>query len=83
MHTIKLEIHNRPAAVERVLQIVRYRKFELHSLIVECQDSQMMTIVMQVNAPQPINILTSQLNKLYDLTRIDEQQTTMPLAASA
>ena len=70
MHCLKLEVNNKPAILERVLQVVRYRGYDLVSLQVLPQGMDMLTVLITVDGVQPICKLTNQLNKLYDLTRI-------------
>jgi acetolactate synthase II small subunit len=70
MHRLKLEVNNKPAILERVLQIIRYRGYDLISLKVVPQGMDMLTVLLTVDGTQPISKLTNQLNKLYDLTRI-------------
>jgi|GEM_PF-1462316 len=70
MHSLKLEVYNKPAILERVLQVIRYRGYELVSLQVIPQGMDMLTVLVTVDSEQPLYKLTNQLNKLYDLTRI-------------
>ncbi|MCY7294947.1 acetolactate synthase 2 small subunit [Alteromonas sp. a30] len=70
MQCLKLEVNNKPAILERVLQVVRYRGFELISLQVSPQGMDMLTVFITVDGVQPISKLTNQLNKLYDLAGI-------------
>lgn len=70
MHSLKLEVNNKPAILERVLQVIRYRGYDLISLQVVPQGMDMLTVSLTVDGTQPVSKLTNQLNKLYDLTRI-------------
>lgn len=70
MHSLKLEVYNKPAILERVLQVIRYRGYELVSLQVIPQGMDMLTVLVTVDSEQPLYKLTNQLNKLYDLARI-------------
>lgn len=70
MHSLKLELQNKPAILERVLQVIRYRGYELISMQVISQEKQMLQVFVTVNGEQPLYKLTNQLNKLYDLERI-------------
>lgn len=70
MQSLKLEVNNKPAILERVLQVVRYRGFNLVSLQVLPQGMDMLTVFITVDGAQPISKLTKQLNKLYDLCGI-------------
>lgn len=70
MHSLKLEVNNKPAILERVLQVIRYRGYDLISLQVIPQGMDMLTVLLTVDGTQPVSKLTNQLNKLYDLSRI-------------
>ena len=71
MHSLKLEVYNRPAILERILQVVRYRGYSLLNLNVVPNGMDMLTVSLTVDGLQPISKLTNQLNKLYDLARIN------------
>lgn len=81
-YQIELQLNNHPAVLERVLQVVRYRRFQLEGLQMESQGQDKLTVMLKVSGQQSINILTSQLNKLYDLARLTIQQE-LPLKATA
>lgn len=70
MHSLKLEVNNKPAILERVLQVVRYRGYELISLQVIPDGMDMLTVLITIDGVQPVSKLTNQLNKLYDLSSI-------------
>lgn len=82
LYQIELQLNNHPAVLERVLQVVRYRRFQLEELQMESQGQDKLTVMLKVSGQQSINILTSQLNKLYDLARLTIQQE-LPLKATA
>ena len=81
-YEIEMLLDNQPAVLERVLQVVRYRQFHLESLQMQPDGQDKLTVNMKVSSQQSINILTSQLNKLYDLARLSIQHE-MPLKATA
>lgn len=81
-YQIELHLNNQPAALERVLQVVRYRQFQLEALQIQPQGQDKLTVQLKVSGQQSINILTSQLNKLYDLARLTIQHE-LPLQATA
>lgn len=82
MYEIEMLLDNKPAALERVLQVVRYRQFQLEALQMQPDGQDKLTVNMKVSSQQSINILTSQLNKLYDLARLSIQHE-MPFKATA
>ncbi|WP_438863869.1 acetolactate synthase 2 small subunit [Neptunicella sp.] len=68
-YQLNLLLTNTPASMERVLQVTRYRGFSIE----QCEmytASGAMRLNMQVSGEQPIQRLTSQLNKLYDLIEL-------------
>lgn len=81
-YQIELHLNNQPAALERVLQVVRYRQFQLEGLQMKSEGKDILMVRLQVSGQPSINILTSQLNKLYDLARLTIQQE-LPLQATA
>lgn len=81
-YKIEMLLDNQPAALERVLQVVRYRQFQLDGLQMQPDGQDKLTVNLKVSSQHSINILTSQLNKLYDLARLSIQQE-MPLKSIA
>lgn len=81
-YQLELNLDNQPAVLERVLQTTRYRGFELKDMNVELTDQNSLRLLMTVSGQHPINILTTQLNKLYDLASLTFEQS-MPLKSSA
>ncbi|MBC3766362.1 acetolactate synthase 2 small subunit [Neptunicella marina] len=69
MHQLTLLLNNAPAALERVLQVTRYRGFVLESCDVRTEQNNL-TVKMQVSGSRPVSLLTSQLNKLHDLEEL-------------
>lgn len=78
-YEIEMLLDNQPAALERVLQVVRYRQFNLQGLQMQPDGQDKLTVNMKVSSQHSINLLTSQLNKLYDLAGLCIKQE-MPLA---
>lgn len=81
-YKVSLELSNEPAALERVLQVVRYRQFAISEMAMNRNEQDKLTVNMKVSGQHSINILTSQLNKLYDLADLTTQLD-MPLQATA
>ncbi|GAB3025553.1 acetolactate synthase 2 small subunit [Bowmanella dokdonensis] len=71
-YQIDLLLADQPAVLERVLQTTRYRGFRINQLNMQPTASQL-KVSMQVYGKQPINILTTQLHKLYDLASLECQ----------
>lgn len=78
IYQLQLELANQPAVLERVLQTTRYRGFSLESMQLESVGQDKLELSMKVSGQHPINILTTQLNKLYDLASLTFEQD-MPL----
>ncbi|MBE1300518.1 MAG: acetolactate synthase 2 small subunit [Alteromonadaceae bacterium] len=81
-YQVSLELSNEPAALERVLQVIRYRQFAISEMAMNRNEQDKLTVNMKVSGQHSINILTSQLNKLYDLADLTTQLD-MPLQATA
>lgn len=71
-HVLNITANNTPAVVERLLQVTRYRGYELAGLALTPRaDSLSLTITLTVSSDKPIHLLTSQLHKLYDIRHLE------------
>jgi acetolactate synthase II small subunit len=79
-HTLEVTADNQPTALERLLQVTRYRGFLVTNLSVETADHERyLQITMSVNQPsiEPsldlngIQRLYHQLNKLFDIKHVN------------
>lgn len=71
-HILTITAHNSPAVLERLLQVTRYRGYQLAGLELKpLADTAALLITLQVVSDKPIHLLTSQLNKLYDIQRLE------------
>lgn len=75
-YELTLILTNQAAILERILQVIRYRRFELLYLQVHHSDNHRMQVSIKVASQQPINHLITQLNKLYDVESLTCQQKT-------
>jgi acetolactate synthase II small subunit len=67
-YTVYLQTEAQPAALERLLRVVRHRQFELRSLNMEASaDRQRLTVRVSVKSDRPIDHLRNQLMKLNDV----------------
>jgi acetolactate synthase II small subunit len=67
-YTVYLQTEAQPAALERLLRVVRHRQFELRSLNMEASaDRRRLTVRVSVNSERPIDHLRNQLLKLNDV----------------
>ena len=71
-HTLNITASNTPAVVERLLQVTRYRGYQLTGLqMTPRADSRSVAIKLSVSGDKPIHLLTSQLHKLYDVQQLE------------
>lgn len=71
-HELTITANNTPAVVERLLQITRYRGYQLAALEMSTQaDATSLHITLKVCGDKPIHLLTNQLNKLYDIQQLE------------
>ncbi|WNO59513.1 acetolactate synthase 2 small subunit [Rheinheimera sp. MMS21-TC3] len=72
LHTLNITATNTPAVIERLLQVTRYRGYQLLGLEFNTQaNSSGLEITLTVSSDKPIQLLTSQLNKLHDIKQLD------------
>ncbi|AMG30629.1 acetolactate synthase 2 small subunit [Grimontia hollisae] len=70
-HTLLINADDQPELLERLLRIVRHRGFRLTSLDMHhIGDSNAVEITLQVKSDRPIANLQSQLDKLWDVSRV-------------
>ena len=66
---LTIEANARPETLERLLRVVRHRGFEVLDL--NAQKSQQTLILnLRLQSIRPISLLTTQLEKLFDVTKI-------------
>lgn len=79
-HKLKVVANNQPTALERLLQVTRYRGFIVTNLLVSStQQDSTLEIEMSVNQPSVdpvldqngIERLYNQLNKLFDIKHVN------------
>jgi acetolactate synthase II small subunit len=71
-HVLTIRANNTPAVVERLLQVTRYRGYQLAGLELTPQaDARSLHITLKVSGDKPIHLLTSQLHKLYDIQQLE------------
>ncbi len=74
-YTVYLQAEARPAALERLLRVVRHRQFELRSLNMEASsDRRTLTVRVSVHSKRPIDHLRNQLMKLNDVLWVELAQ---------
>lgn len=71
-HVLNITTNNTPAIVERLLQVTRYRGYELAGLeLASHTDASSLCITLTVRSDKPIQLLTNQLHKLYDIQQLE------------
>lgn len=70
-HVLNITANNTPAVVERLLQVTRYRGYQLTGLEMKPRSDRSVTITLCVQGDKPIHLLTSQLHKLYDVVQLE------------
>ena len=71
-HVLNITANNTPAVVERLLQVTRYRGYQLTGLEMKPRsDARSVAITLTVSGDKPIHLLTSQLYKLYDVVQLE------------
>ncbi len=82
-HCLTIRTRNEAVALERLLQVTRYRGFQLtHMEMHPASDCSAMLVTLQISSEKPISLLTNQLNKLYDILQL-ELQSAEPQSLSA
>ena len=71
-HVLNITANNTPAVVERLLQVTRYRGYQLTGLELQPRNNdRSLAITLSVSSDKPIHLLTSQLHKLYDIVQLE------------
>ena len=68
MHALEITVQQRPEVLERVLRVTRHRGFKITQMQVRINDDASMGIDLWVEAERAIELLTTQLDKLIDVT---------------
>ena len=70
-HTLSILAYDNPTILERILQVTRYRGFAVTGLSAYSQvEGQLVAIELLVRSVREVHLLTSQLNKLIDVSEI-------------
>mgnify|MGYP001562375288 FL=1 len=84
-HQLSIEAQSRPEILERILRVVRHRGFRICAMnMSQAHDGLQVSIAMTVTSLRPVDLLTTQLTKLMDVTSVRvTQQTTQQIHAEA
>lgn len=69
LQQIQIDVNKSPEVLERILRVVRHRGFKVELLNWKDETSQ---LLLTVSSERSINLLTSQLIKLFDVTNVIE-----------
>lgn len=84
-HVLTIQTKNQPVVLERLLQVTRYRGFEVAGMEMKpMADFSGLLVTLSIVSDKPISLLTNQLNKLYDIEFLDcvESELTQAKAGS-
>ena len=71
-HVLTIQTKNQPVVLERLLQVTRYRGFEVAGMEMKpMADFSGLLVTLSIVSDKPICLLTNQLNKLYDIEYLD------------
>lgn len=74
-HTLTIHTRHEAVAIERLLQVTRYRGFTLAGLELKpLADLSGLLITLSVVSDKPVSLLVNQLNKLYDVLDLELHQ---------
>jgi len=75
VHEMVIEANNTPEVLERILRVIRHRGFRLSSMnAVQMNDCNNIKITVTVSSERPIDLLYKQLDKLFDVSKLNYQQ---------
>ncbi|OSM95803.1 MULTISPECIES: acetolactate synthase 2 small subunit [Lonsdalea] len=73
-HQISIQARFRPETLERVLRVARHRGFQVSAMNMTSQDDgARINIELTVTSQRPVDLLSTQLSKLLDISRIEIQ----------
>ncbi|AQS38269.1 acetolactate synthase, small subunit [Shewanella psychrophila] len=66
-YQLSLTLMQQPEVLERVLRVVRHRGFKVTKMNMQLEGDQSVQLAMQVESERAIELLTNQLDKLFDV----------------
>ncbi|GHA28255.1 acetolactate synthase 2 small subunit [Oceanisphaera arctica] len=73
-HNLQIEAQFRPEVLERVLRLIRHRGFRVDDMEMSTSvDCKSLNIRVTVSSDRAIQLLSRQLEKLMDITRVEAQ----------
>lgn len=78
VHEVVIEATNTLEILERVLRVIRHRGFRVSTMnSVQMNDCNSIKITVTVSGERGIDLLTKQLDKLFDVNKLSYQQITV------
>lgn len=68
-YDLTVQANARPETLERLLRVIRHRGFEVLDLKAQ-KSNQTLTLNLKLQSIRPLSLLTTQLEKLFDVTKI-------------
>lgn len=68
-YDLTVEANARPETLERLLRVIRHRGFDVLDLNAQ-KSNQTLTLTLKLQSMRPLSLLTTQLEKLFDVTKI-------------
>ncbi|CAI1179986.1 acetolactate synthase 2 small subunit [Serratia quinivorans] len=76
-HQLSIQARFRPEMLERVLRVVRHRGFQVCAMnMATAVNTDKINIELTVASQRPVDLLSSQLSKLMDVSCVEIQQQT-------
>ncbi|MGA9617470.1 MAG: acetolactate synthase 2 small subunit [Serratia proteamaculans] len=76
-HQLSIQARFRPEMLERVLRVVRHRGFQVCAMnMATAANTDKINIELTVASQRPVDLLSSQLSKLMDVSCVEIQQQT-------
>lgn len=69
-HILTIHTKNQTVVIERLLQVTRYRGFQLAGLEMKPSHAGLL-VTLSIVSEKPIHLLTSQLKKLVDVQQLE------------
>ncbi|MFP1962625.1 acetolactate synthase 2 small subunit [Lonsdalea quercina] len=73
-HQISIQARFRAETLERVLRVTRHRGFQVSAMNMSSEkDGAQLNIELTVASQRPVDLLSTQLSKLLDISRVEIQ----------
>ncbi len=74
-YSLNVQCHKKPEVIERLLRVVRHRGFDLKQFSMNSSHcGNQLQASLLVSSNRPVELLTTQLNKLYDVIEVQKHQ---------